>query len=88
MAEREENLQPGDGAETGRSRSPEHYTKSPGHHNINPEQMAHVGEVTTRTPTGTNQGIANRSIAQEDERQEGVVKDRPDAQAGLNSNRR
>lgn len=89
MAERdrEQQDQPelGAGAETGSNRSSQHYVRAPGHHNTRPEQAAHVGSVSTRTPTGTNQGIANRSIAEEDERQQGVVEKRPDAQAGLNS---
>lgn len=88
QAQQQDNLQPDVGAETGSNRSSEHYVRSPGHHNTTPEQAAHVGSVTTRTPSGTSQGIANHSIAEEDARQEGVVRDRPDVQAGLNTNRR
>ena len=86
--QREDPLQPGVGAESGTNRSPAYHQKSPGHHNTAPEQEAHVGSVATRTPSGTNEAIGNRSVAEEDGRQEGVVEDRPDAQAGLNANRR
>ena len=88
MAEPQRDIQPGEGAESGTNRSPEHFQRSPGHHNTVPENTAHVGNVTTRTPSGTNQGITNRSIAIEDEGQEKVVRNRPDVQAGLNSNKR
>ena len=86
MAERQK--QPPAGAESGATRSSKRYVRAPGHHNTTPEQTAHVGRATTRTPSGTNQGISNRSIAIEDEGQEKVVRKRPDVQAGLNSNRR
>jgi hypothetical protein len=88
MAERQRDIQPGDGAESGTNRSPGHFQRGPGHHNTVPERAAHVGTPTTRTPSGTNQGISNRSIAIEDEGQEKVVRDRPDVQAGLNENKR
>ena len=88
MAEPQRDIQPGAGAESGTNRSPEHFQRAPGHHITIPEATAHVGTTTTRTPSGTNQGISNRSIAVEDEGQEKVVRDRPDVQAGLNQNRR
>ena len=88
MAEPQRDIQPGAGAESGTNRSPEHFQRSPGHHNTVPERAAHVGTPATRTPPGTNQGISNRSVAVEDEGQEKVVRDRPDVQAGLNSNKR
>ena len=86
--ERQDQLEPGVGAESGSNRSSEDYVRAPGQHKTRPEQAAHVGSLTTRTPAGTNQGIANRSIAEEDARQESVVERRPDAQAGLNSLRK
>lgn len=88
MAEQQEDLQPGVGAESGSNRSSEHYQRGPGHHKTAPEQAAHVGSLTTRTPAGTNQGIGNRSVAVEDDRQERVVRDRADAEAGVNSLRK
>lgn len=87
MAERNEEQQHA-GAETGTNRSSEHYERGAGHHNTIPEQQAHVGGVTTRTPAGGGQGISNRSADQEDKGQERVVEERPDAQAGLNSLRK
>lgn len=88
MAQRQKRTQSAPGAESGATRSSKHYVRAPGHHNTAPEQSAHVGRAGTRTPSGTNQGISNRSIAIEDEGQEKVVRDRPDVQAGLNPNRR
>ena len=82
MAEPQREIQPNAGAESGTNRSPEHFQRSPGHHNTVPEPAAHVGTPTTRTPSGTNQGISNRSVAVEDEGQEKVVRDRPDVQGG------
>ena len=67
MAERQKRTKAG--AESGATRSSRHYVRAPGHHNTAQEQAAHVGRATTRTPSGTNQGISNRSIAVEDDGQ-------------------
>ena len=76
-----------DGAQTGDYRA-FHRNESQGpKHNTEPEEVAHVGSVTTRTPRSDNQGITNHSATEESERQEKVVRDRPDAQAGVNHNR-
>jgi hypothetical protein len=47
------------------------------------ESAAHEGSVTTRTPKAPAQGITDRP-EEESKRQQKVVNDRPDAQAGLN----
>jgi len=57
-------------------------------HQIEPETEAHEGRVTSRTPKQPSQGITAHSAEEESERQEKVVKDRPDAQAGVNRSRK
>jgi len=45
---------------------------------------AYEGSISTRTPKSQGQGITPRSSKEENARQEKVVRDRPDAQAGVN----
>jgi len=71
-------------AETGSNRSPRQVHRNAPSRNTEPEPSAHEGSVTTRTPKRPVQGVTSRSAAEESERQEKVVNDRPDAQAGLN----
>lgn len=52
-----------------------------------PQEAAHGGRTTTRTPKDETQGITSHAAKEESARQEKVVKDRPDAQAGLNKGR-
>src|SRR5437660_459217 len=73
-----------EGAETGMNRSPRRTQTEHAAHNTEPETMAHEGSVSTRTPKRPAQGITSHSAEEESARQEKVVKDRPDAQAGLN----
>ena len=73
-----------EGAETGADRSPRKLQRGVSRHTTEPEQVAHEGELSTRTPKRPAQGITSRSAEEESERQEKVVNDRPDAQAGLN----
>jgi hypothetical protein len=73
-----------EGAETGADRSPRKLQPGASRHTTEPEQVAHEGELSTRTPKRPAQGITSRSAEEESERQEKVVNDRPDAQAGLN----
>jgi hypothetical protein len=74
-----------DGAQTGGTRSPRHAPKAGVKHNVEPATAAFEGETTSRTVKDPNkQGATNRSSAMENEGQEKVVKDRPDAQAGVN----
>ena len=47
------------------------------------EDAAMTGHVNTRAPHGEGQGITNHSVNVESERQEKVVSERPDAQAGV-----
>lgn len=72
-----------DGAETGANRSPRTLHAGGPQHNTEPEQEAHEGSVTTRTPKKPAQGITSRSAEEESRRQEKVVNERPDAQAGV-----
>jgi hypothetical protein len=72
-----------DGAETGTNRSPRTLNAGGPEHNTEPEQEAHEGPVTTRTPKKPAQGITSHSAQEESERQEKVVNQRPDAQAGV-----
>src|SRR5581483_8652571 len=73
-----------EGAETGENRSPREIDTRVERRRTEPMQEAHEGPVTTRTPKRPSQGISSRSSEEESSRQEKVVKDRPDAQAGVN----
>jgi hypothetical protein len=74
-----------DGAQTGGTRSPRHAPRAGVKHNVEPATAAFEGATTSRTVKDPNkQGATNRSSAMENEGQEKVVKDRPDAQAGVN----
>lgn len=73
-----------EGAETGGTRSPRKIPPRSVRHNTLPETEAFEGRVSSRTPHTAGQGISSHSAEEESERQEKVVKDRPDAQAGLN----
>jgi hypothetical protein len=72
------------GAETGSNRSPRQVQTDARSRNTEPETSAHEGSVNTRTPRRPVQGITSHSAAEESERQEKVVKERPDVRAGLN----
>ena len=73
-----------DGAETGGTRSPRKTHSVVNRRRIEPERVAHEGSVSTRTPKGPAQGITFHSAEEESSRQEKVINDRPDAQAGVN----
>ena len=76
-----------EGAETGMNRNPREIETRSQRHQIEPEKEAHEGRLSTRTPNQRSQGITARTAEQESMRQEKVVKDRPDAQAGVNRTR-
>ncbi len=83
------DLQPGEpdpGREAGGSRSFHANTGRDGS-GLEQQQDAHEGSVTTRTPEGAKQGISNASSTEDAAGQKKVVKDRPDAQAGVNHDR-
>lgn len=71
-----------EGAETGENRSSREIQTRSERHRTEPEVEAHEGSVSTRTPKRPGQGITSHSAAEESERQEKVVNDRPDAEAG------
>ena len=74
-----------EGAQTGGTRSLRRAPRGNVKHKIEPAVKAYEGNLTSRTVKDPNkQGITNRSSAMENEGQEKVVKDREDAQAGLN----
>jgi hypothetical protein len=73
-----------EGAETGGTRSPRKVDTGSVHHHTEPETVAHEGSVSTRTPKRPSQGITSRSAEEESTRQQKVVNERPDAQAGVN----
>ena len=77
-----------EGAETGMNRSSREIDTRSERHRVEPETEAHGGSVSTRTPKQTSQGITTHSAAEESKRQEKVVKDRADAQAGVNRSRK
>lgn len=73
------------GAQTGGNRSPRHGPKASVKHNVEPAVQAFEGATTRRTIKDPDkQGATNRSSAMENEGQEKVVRDREDAQAGVN----
>lgn len=77
-----------EGAETGDNRAPREVQTNATSHNTQPEKVAHEGSVDTRTPKRPVQGITSHSAQEESERQQKVVNDRPDAQAGVNHSKR
>jgi len=78
-----------EGSQTGGTRSPRHAPKGSVKHKTEPAVKAYEGNLTSRTVKDPNkQGITNRSSAMENEGQEKVVKDREDAQAGVNHSSR
>lgn len=77
-----------DGAETGGNRTPRKIPGGRTRRTLAPETVAHEGSLETRTPKKPAQGITSRSAQEESARQEKVVKDRPDAQAGVNHTKR
>jgi len=80
--------QQAEGAETGMNRSPREVEVRAERHKTEPEKEAHEGRVSTRTPKRSSQGVTARTAEEESERQEKVVKDRPDAQAGVNRSKK
>jgi hypothetical protein len=73
-----------DGAQTGGTRA---FNANSGRSNLPntlQETGARTGHHTTRTPHGEGQGITNHPVDEESARQEKVVSERPDAQAGVN----
>jgi hypothetical protein len=72
-----------EGAETGENRSRREIQTRSERHRTEPEVEAHEGSVSTRTPKGRVQGITSHTASEESGRQEKVVKDRPDANAGV-----
>ncbi len=77
-----------EGAETGMNRSPREIDTRSERRRVEPETEAHEGSVSTRTPKQSSQGITTHSAEEESRRQEKVVKDRADAQAGVNRSRK
>ena len=76
------------GAETGTNRAPERFPDTRPNANTEQAPAAFEGPLSTRTPGGDGQGITSHSAGEESTRQQKVVKDRPDAQAGVNQNRK
>jgi len=72
------------GAETGGNRAPRIIHTRYEKHKTEPAAAAYEGSVSTRTPKNAAQGITSHSAAEESARQEKVVRDRLDAQAGVN----
>lgn len=72
-----------DGAQSGGTRA---FSATKGKSNlpkVQQEDAALTGHTATRTPQGQGQGITNHSMDEESARQEKVVSQRPDAQAGV-----
>lgn len=75
------------GAQTGTNRAPEEFPDTASNLNTEPAAAAYEGDLSTRTPGGSGQGITGHSADEESARQQKVVKDRPDAEAGVNHGR-
>jgi hypothetical protein len=75
-------------ATTGTDRSPRRIQTRTKRHATEPPAETYEGRVRTRTPKQPHQGITSHSAREESERQEKVVKQRSDAQAGVNRSRR
>jgi hypothetical protein len=74
-----------DGAQTGATRSPKHSPNSGSPHNVEPEAVAHEGELASRVfDDADKQGISNNASSKEAPRQQKVVSQREDSQAGVN----
>lgn len=73
-----------DGAQTGGTRAFNANAAPANTPRVLQESAAMTGHVDTRSPHGEGQGITNHSVNIESERQEKVVAERPDAQAGVN----
>jgi len=73
-----------EGAETGDNRTPRKTQTRSTRHNTEEQDVAYEGSVETRTPRKPAQGITSHSSEDESARQQKVVNDRPDAQAGVN----
>jgi hypothetical protein len=76
-----------EGAQSATNRGPHVVPASGGAPNTEPPVAAFEGSVTTRTSGGEKQGISSRSADEEAPGQQKVVKDRPDAEAGVNHSR-
>ena len=76
-----------EGAQTGTNRAPERFPDNAHNPNVQPNAAAEEGNLTTRSPGGSGQGISSRSLDEEQPGQQKVVSERPDAQAGVNRNR-
>ncbi|MDF2435269.1 MAG: hypothetical protein JWP44_4900 [Mucilaginibacter sp.] len=72
------------GAQTGTNRAPERFPDSAHHPNTEPQPVSYEGKLASRAPRANTQGISNHSSSEESSRQEKVVGERPDAQAGVN----
>ena len=83
-----ETYQHRDGAQTGTNRAPERFPDTASNGNTEPAPAAYEGNLKTRTPGGSSQGITARSSDEESARQQKVVKDRPDAEAAVNQEQR
>jgi hypothetical protein len=77
-----------DGAESGGPRTPVKTPTRSRRRKTEPATSAQEGSLSTRSPKGSQQGITSHSSNEESARQEKVVKDRPDAQAGVNRSKK
>jgi hypothetical protein len=77
-----------DGAETGDNRTPKKTQTRSMRHNTEEQTVAYEGAIDTRTPRKPSQGITSHSSDDESERQQKVVNERPDAQAGVNHSKK
>jgi hypothetical protein len=75
---------PMEGAQAGGDRAWNKHPRPRVRRNTESATAAYEGSASTRTPRSDGQGITPRTSEEENARQKRVVKDRPDAQAGVN----
>jgi hypothetical protein len=84
LAEGDESQLPQTGGQMGGTRSPRHAPRPGPEHITEPEAVARVGSLRTRTPgEAKKQGISSQSSKEENGRQKRVVKARDEAKAGV-----
>lgn len=76
-----------EGAQTGTDRAPRKHPEGADQPNTQSTPVAYEGGLASRAPGGDTQGISNGPAEDETARQQKVVKDRPDALAGVDHSR-
>lgn len=73
-----------EGAQSGGIKSSRQAPPTSETRNVEPQSVAYEGSITSRLSPGAGQGISNHSTEEENARQEKVVSNREDTNAGVN----